>query len=111
MMDPSVGLPALLERAATGAKRASERALMREAAECIRRLRQDAADAARVAADARKHAEAAVVRDAARRGYDAGQKDGFARGVQVALDPIEPDHTATVTAWRERRAAAAAEGT
>lgn len=68
-----------------------------------------AAEADRVGA--LDHARATTARDVARRATEAGYRDGFRHGVRVALDPVEPDHTATVAAWRDRRAAASAEGT
>lgn len=72
------------------------------------------ADACAAEADwvgALDHARATTARDVARRATEAGARDGFRHGVRVVLDPCEPDHAATVAAWRERRAVAAGEGT
>lgn len=98
-------LAALLEQAAPGAKRASERVLMREAAAAIRRMRAEARAAKADHEAALRGVRADAAREAARRAAEGGYRDGFRHGVDVALDPCEPDHTATVRAWREGRAA------
>lgn len=92
-----------LRGAAAITKRASDRVAMREAADQITRHRHEAAETADNHRAWVKQAEGS----AARRGYEAGYADGFARGIAVALDPIEPDHAAAVRVWTDRRTASA----
>lgn len=95
----TLDLIAELEMQAQTAPRASDRIIMREVISVIRQMRQSAANAADAA---RAHLKASV-ETAAREAYAAGRKDGYEHGVSVALDDCDPDHAATVRAWRERR--------
>lgn len=99
MSHPTKDLIARLRAAhAYGSKTKAHAALFREAAETLDRMMLDVGETADRNIAWRKQAEG----DAARRGYEAGRLDGFAAGVSAALDPMEPDHAATVRAWHER---------
>ena len=102
MSHPTRDLIARLRAAhAYGSKTKAHAALFLDAAVTLARMMDEVGETADRNIAWRKQAEG----EAARRGYDAGRQDGFAAGVSAALDPIEPDHAATVRAWHERRAA------
>lgn len=88
-----------LSEAAQTTKRASDRVLLMEAARQLAQVRHDMLVASDNHMAFVKYAE----RAAAKLGYDSGYSDGFFRGVSTALDPMEPEHTATVTVWQDAR--------
>jgi hypothetical protein len=81
-----------------GSKTKAHAALFLDAAMTLARMLDEVGETADRNIAWRKQAEG----DAARRGYEAGRLDGFAAGVSTALDPMEPNHIATVRAWHER---------
>lgn len=94
----TIDIPLALLAAAETTKRASDRALMREAAAAIREMRQRDTESRDIA---RAH-EAEAVGRAARAGYESGRDEGYRNGVLVALCPQHPQHHATVLAYYER---------